>query len=114
MKSSIYRSAIWLFSLLVAFPLAAQWTPLPNQPTRKVAKYKDSRYNWIVVENADRVMFSANAGQSWQDISEGLPEGFQLENVIIREAHIFGVEQTANTVFRFDFINNKWLPSDDG
>ncbi|MAT53815.1 MAG: hypothetical protein CMN32_04995 [Saprospirales bacterium] len=114
MKQLIYLTATWLFSFLIAFPVAAQWTPLPNQPTRKVAKYKDSRYNWIVVENADRVMFSANAGQSWQDISEGLPEGFQLENVIIREAHIFGVEQTSNTVFRFDFINNKWLPSDDG
>ena len=103
-----------LFSFLIAFPLAAQWQAIPHEPTRKVVKYKDSRYNWIVAENNGKVMFSSNAGASWQDISEGLPPNARLGNVIIREAHIFAVEQTVNTVFRFDFINNQWSPSGNG
>lgn len=114
MKASIYTSAFWLLSLFFVLPVAAQWAPFPVQPEWKVIKYKDSRYNWIVVENAGKVMFSANAGQSWQDISAGLPTNFELSNVIIREAHIFGLEQATNSIFRFDFINNKWIPIDNG
>lgn len=97
-------------------PLEAQWY-LAGQPDRPVAHYKDSRYDWVVVENYPNLSFSPDAGQTWQDVSAGLPVPHDMA-IIIREAWLYGLDQYSGKVFRYDFNTPAWqeygtgVPSD--
>jgi photosystem II stability/assembly factor-like uncharacterized protein len=109
-KSAIMKTLFHLFSFLTvvmcATPSAAQWY-FVDQPERPVAHYKTSRYDWVVVENYPNMLFSPNAGQTWLDVSAGLPAPHEM-TVIAREAWLFGLDQYSGKIFRYDFNTPAW------
>jgi len=105
-----------LTAVMCAIPAEAQWQ-FVNRPERPVAHYKASRYDWVVVENYPGMLFSPDAGLTWQDVSAGLPLPHEM-TVIVREAWLFGLDQYSGKIFRYDFNTPAWqeygmgVPSD--
>jgi photosystem II stability/assembly factor-like uncharacterized protein len=110
MKTFISLASLILF---VSTQIFAQWSLL-TQPRRPVAHYKASLHNWVLIEDRQHLFVTKNAGQSWQNVTTGLPENFEMPSVSIREAWMFGLEMYTGQFMRYDFTGNAWIPFGSG